>query len=95
MARFLGHPDDVTAASVTAKQALCQMTDREIPSTPQNYTVWYVSGRQPDLIRAIDKMVAEGVSFDHLKHAELFEVFFSSPWKALTSKKWASKSTLF
>ena len=54
------------------------MTDREIPSTPQNYTVWYtyVSGREPDLIRAIDKMIADGVEFDNFENAELFEKFF-------------------
>lgn len=54
------------------------MTERRIPSTPQNYTVWYtyVSGREPDLIRAIDKMIAESADFGNFENAELFEKFF-------------------
>ena len=54
------------------------MTDRKIPATPQNYLVWYtyVSGREPDLIRAIDKMIADGADFDDFETAELFEKFF-------------------
>ena len=72
------HPDDITAAAGTAKQALRLMTDRKIPATPQNYLVWYtyVSGREPDLIRAIDKMIADGADFDDFENAELFEKFF-------------------
>ena len=54
------------------------MADRKIPATPQNYLVWYtyVSGREPDLIRAIDKMIADGADFDDFENAELFEKFF-------------------
>ena len=72
------------------------MTDRKVPATPQNYLVWYtyVSGREPDLIRAIDKMIADGADFDDFENAELFENFSVSPRKALVSKKRATKSTL-
>lgn len=54
------------------------MMERKIPSTPQNFTVWYtyVSGREPDLIRAIDKLIAENGEFGSYENAELFEKFF-------------------
>ena len=44
----------------------------------QNYTVWYtyVSGREPDLKRVIDKMIGEGTEFSSFENAELFEKFF-------------------
>ena len=52
------------------------MTDREIPSTPEIYTVWYMYVRKPDLIRAINKMIADGLSLDDIEKAKLFEKFF-------------------
>ena len=90
------HPDDITAAAGTAKQALRLMMDRKIPATPQNYLVWYtyVSGREPDLIRAIDKMIADGLSLDGIENAELFENFLDSPRNTFKSKKRTSKSRL-
>lgn len=72
------HPDDTKVAAITAEKAIGLMTERGIPSTPQNFTVWYtyVSGREPDLIRAIDTMIEEGEKFDSYENAELFEKFF-------------------
>ena len=74
----LDHPDDIKVAAQRAKEALSAMTEKDIPSTPQNYTVWYtyVSGREPDLKRAIDKMIGEGTEFSSFENAELFEKFF-------------------
>ena len=74
----LDHPDDITAAVGIAEKALRMMMERNIPSTPQNYTIWYtyVSGREPDLIRAIDKIIANDGEFGNFESAELFEKFF-------------------
>jgi len=54
------------------------MMERNIPSTQQNYTIWctYVSGRELDLIRAIDKIIANYREFGNFKSAELFEKLF-------------------
>lgn len=74
----MDHSDDIKAAAKSAEKALSLMTERSIPSTPQNFTIWYtyVSGREPDLVRAIDKLISEGSSFDSYENAELFEKFF-------------------
>lgn len=74
----LDHPDDIKAAARIAQKALGLMSERKIPSTPQNYTVWYtyMSGREPDLIRAIDKIIANNGEFGNFENAELFEKFF-------------------
>ena len=74
----MDHPDDIKAAAKSAEKALSLMTERQIPSTPQNFTIWYtyVSGREPDLVRAIDKLMDEGSTFDSYENAELFEKFF-------------------
>ncbi|MEL0018881.1 MAG: diguanylate cyclase [Rickettsiales bacterium] len=75
---ILEHPDDIRVAASTAEKAIGMMTERSIPTTPQNFTVWYtyVSGREPDLLRAIDKLIADGTNFDSYENAELFEKFF-------------------
>jgi len=74
----LDHPDDIKAAASIAQKALGLMSERKIPSTPQNYTVWYtyMSGREPDLIRAIDQIIANNGEFGSFENAELFEKFF-------------------
>ena len=62
----------------------------------QNYTVWYtyVSGREPDLKRAIDKMIGEGTEFSSFENAELFENFSGSLKKAREFRKPEHKSTI-
>lgn len=72
------HPDDIKVAAETAERAIGLMMRHRIPSTPQNFTVWYtyVSGREPDLVRAIDRMVQKKAEFGSYENAELFEKFF-------------------
>lgn len=72
------HPDDIKVAAETAERAISLMMEHDIPSTPQNFTVWYtyVSGREPDLVRAVDQMISSGIEFGSYENAELFEKFF-------------------
>jgi diguanylate cyclase len=72
------HPDNAEVAKENALKALEQMASRNIPSTPQNFTIWYtyLTGRHPDLINMIDKMIAEDAVFDNHHNAEIFERFF-------------------
>ena len=72
------HPDDIRVAAETAEKAIGLMMSHRVPSTPQNFTVWYtyVSGREPDLVRAIDLMLEKKAEFGSYENAELFEKFF-------------------
>ena len=92
----LDYPDDIKVAAQRAKEALSAMTEMIFRHCTQNYTVWYtyVSGQEPDLKRAIDKMIGEGTEFSSLENAELFENFSSSLNKAREFRKPANKSTI-
>jgi diguanylate cyclase len=52
----------------------------EIPSTPDNYAVWYEyhAGHSPNLQRTIDVIISNGVGFDERTLRDLYAKFFSS-----------------
>jgi len=57
--------------------ALPLMTKLNIPTTPENYVVWYryVSGRDTSLSETIDALVKKGAPFSSEKNEELYRTF--------------------
>lgn len=65
--------DDLSA------KALARMKELGVPSTPNNFTVWfhYYSGHYPELTRTIDVLLGNNQPFDEDTNAELFAKFFT------------------
>lgn len=66
-----------------AKRALEEMRLRRIDPHPNNFAVWYVyvSGRMPDLNRAIGVLDDAGEAFSDARNAEIFDRFLSTAKK--------------
>lgn len=69
-------PDDTTAelAAEYLRLTLPLMNRHEIPATPQNYATWYsyVSGENPELNAAIDRLIEEKTAFSGAVNTQLY-----------------------
>lgn len=72
------HPDTRANAERHADAATALMLERGIPTTPQNFTIWYsyVAGRHPCLTEEIDGLLAAGKAFDPEVSDRLFAKYF-------------------
>lgn len=54
--------DDLATAAKYSAAALRLMEERQVPATPENFSVWYAhaSGRNPELSKALDKAAPAG-----------------------------------
>lgn len=70
--------DDIAKGIKHSNGACAQMERYGIPSTPENYTVWYayVSGWNLDLKRELDEIIQNNQSFSPEKNGEIFEKYF-------------------
>ena len=69
---------DLLATAKLGEQALASMLRWTVPTTPQNYLVWYThhSGTMPELSRVIRRLETEGQTIDHAQCGEIYEKFF-------------------
>lgn len=66
-------------ANEYAQLALSMMEDREIPPSPQNFTVWYhyFSGADPELKQTLNGLLDGDTPFTEDRNASVFARFFS------------------
>lgn len=67
--------DDMHKAAEYAHAAVSSMTKHRIPPTPENYAVWYeyYAGREPELMRAVDALLATGAQITASSVTKLYE----------------------
>src|SRR5690349_8528562 len=60
------------------RKVLPMMTRQGVPTIPQNYAVWfdYVSERNPDLRRELERRIREGAQFTPSACRRLYEKFY-------------------
>ena len=68
------------AALANATAALEQLVERQVPPTPNNFTVWYVysSGGSLELKREMDRLIENREPFTAERSIELFERYFGT-----------------
>lgn len=73
------HYDDYAQAIKYLKMVLPAMAQLKIPTTPENYAVWYeyTSGKNPALVKKIDALKAQGREFTQTINDNLFEIFIA------------------
>lgn len=71
------HYDDYAQAIKYLKMVLPEMAQLKIPTTPENYAVWYeyTAGKNPALIEKIDTLKEEGRAFTQVINDHLYEIF--------------------
>lgn len=76
----MDYADSIEDAAAFAKQALDLLDEHKVPATPQNFTVWYayVSGRHPDLVSMLDKLIGSETEFPVDQQVEIYDRFFSN-----------------
>lgn len=69
--------EDLDQAAAHAKSALEKMAEQGIPANPVNFSVWYgyCSGRDPELVQAIDVLLSNKASFTEERNAEIYGEF--------------------
>lgn len=62
-----------------SQQALARLDEEKLLPTPENYELWYVyySGENPEIIRAIDILVATGQGLNNERCQEIHQRFLS------------------
>jgi len=72
-------------AGAYAEAALSLMQEREIPSNPNNFTLWYgyFSGDFPDLKQALDILLSSSESITEEISAQIFRKFCAHPLEAV------------
>lgn len=73
------HYDDYAQAIKYLKMVLPAMAQLKIPTTPENYAVWYeyTAGKNPALVKKIDALKAEGREFTQTVNDNLYEIFIA------------------
>ena len=66
--------EDFDQAAAYAKAALEKMAELGVPASPLNFDVWYgyCSGRDPELVRALDVLLSNKVEFTAECNAEIY-----------------------
>jgi len=84
--------DDISKAIVLLKQTLPEMNKRNIPTTPENYAVWYeyVSGKNTKLIDAIHLLDKQHASFSDNALRELYITHIANAHQAAVNQLSAS-----
>lgn len=80
--------DDISKAVSLLKQTLPEMKKRNIPTTPENYAVWYeyVNGENKDLNDAIHELERTGGSLASEAHRELYLRYIATAREAAVNK---------
>jgi len=79
--RDMAHQSDDLAQAVRyLKLTLPEMSKREIPTTPENYAVWYeyTAGTNHDLKQSIDALIKANMEFSDKVNENLYQKFIGS-----------------
>tara|TARA_R110001592_G_scaffold324870_3_gene604667 strand:+ start:74504 stop:75553 length:1050 start_codon:yes stop_codon:yes gene_type:complete len=73
------HYDDYSQAIKYLKMVLPEMAQLKIPTTPENYAVWYeyTAGKNAVLVKKIDSLKAEAREFTQSVNDNLYEIFIA------------------
>jgi len=73
------HYDDYAQAIKYLKMVLPEMAHHKIPTTPENYAVWYeyTTGKNPALVKKIDAIKADDRPFTQNVNDNLYEIFIA------------------
>ena len=68
--------------------ALARVRAENLPPTPQVYALWYdyYSGAVPDVVRAVDILLASGQPVTEKRCAEIVERLANQGWDAVTAQ---------
>ena len=72
------HTDSLGQAKEFGHEAIRLMEQHGVAPHPDNFTIWYdyVSGSRPEVTKALDAMIAEGVEFNAERCRELFTQYY-------------------
>jgi len=88
----MSNTDDISIAIALLKQTLPEMNKRNIPTTPENYAIWYeyVSGKNTKLIDAIHLLDKQHASFSDNVLRELYITHIANAHQAAVNQLSAS-----
>ena len=74
------HHDDLNQAVRYLKLTLPEMSKREIPTTPENYAVWYeyTSGTNLELKQKIDSLIKKNTPFSEKLNSDLYTQYIEN-----------------
>lgn len=73
------YTESTEQAAKVAERALSEMLSEGVPPNPQNYAIWfeYLTGRNPALVRYIDRAREKKLKLTAERHRDMFDRFFS------------------
>ncbi len=82
-------------ASEIAQQTIAELASESIAPNPQNFTIWFdiLSGRNPALIRFIDRAKEKGIEFSPERLREIYSRFIISGNDNIDSNDWNQRMT--
>ncbi|MFT6122031.1 MAG: diguanylate cyclase [Oleiphilaceae bacterium] len=88
----MSNTDDISKAIALLKQTLPEMNKRNIPTTPDNYAIWYeyVSGKNTKLVDAIHVLDKQHASFSDNVLRELYITHIANAHQAAVNQLSAS-----
>ncbi len=74
------YSETVQKASEIAQQTMDELASEKIAPNPQNYTIWFdqISGRNPALMRFIDRAKEKGIEFSPERLGEIYTRFIAT-----------------
>jgi len=82
-------------ASEIAQQTIAELASESIAPNPQNFTIWFDiwSGRNPALMRFIDRAKEKGIEFSPERLREIYSRFIISGNDNIDSNDWNQRMT--
>ena len=80
-------------ATHVAERALAEMMSEGVPPNPQNYAIWfeYLTGRNPALVRYIDRVREKKLRLTAERHRDMFERFFALGVEGSAPEGWTEQ----
>lgn len=87
------YPETRTEAAKIAESALKELDAEGVPPNPQNYVIWfeYLTGRNPALVRYIDRARDKKFKLTAERHADIYSKFFVSGLDGSVPEGWSEK----
>lgn len=84
---------DFERCASIASKVLTHLNRRNIPATPQNYSLWYAffSGEDPKLKETLKALIDADVELDDVRHEEVYNEFFGDTQKFSRVEEWADR----
>ena len=87
------YPETQSEAAKIADSALRELKDEGVPPNPQNYVIWfeYFTGRNPALVKYIDKAREKKLKLTAERHNEIYAKFFIGGLDGTLPEGWTEK----